>query len=251
MALSAEERKRYARQLSLREIGEHGQERLGIGRVLVVGAGGLGSPATLYLTSAGVGTIGIMDADRVELSNLQRQLLHFTADVGHSKVESALAKLKALNPHVRLVGHSERLSPSNAQRILRDYDFVVDATDSFASKFLIADACHRANTPYSHAGIRAFLGQTMTVQPGRTACYRCIFDRPPDEPAGLVPQGPLGAVPGVIGAIQATEAIKWLLGIGSLLTDKLLIYEALPSSFRSVPVKRNPYCPLCGEGGDL
>jgi len=248
MALSSEERGRYARHLSLPEIGEPGQERLRAGRVLVVGAGGLGSSAALHVAAAGVGTVGIMDADRVELSNLQRQLLHSTADVGRPKVESAVAALLALNPHVRAVGYAERLTADNASRILGDYEFIVDATDNFDSKFLIADGCHAAGKPYSHAGIQAFLGQTFTVLPGRTACYRCIFDAPPDEPCGQPPQGPLGVVPGVIGTIQAAEAIKYLLGIGGLLTDRLLVYDALRSAFRSVLLKRNPGCRLCGEG---
>jgi len=171
MPLTAEERDRYARHLALPEIGEQGQERLRGGSVLVVGAGGLGSPAALYLAAAGVGTLGIADADVVEMSNLQRQLLHHTPDVGRPKVESTAAKLRALNPHVHVRAYAARLSLTNAQSILQDYDFVVDATDNFESKFLIADACHRARKPYSHAGILRFLGQTMTVHPGVTACY--------------------------------------------------------------------------------
>jgi len=247
MPLSAEEQDRYARHLALPEIGEQGQERLRGGSVLVVGAGGLGSPAALYLAAAGVGTLGIADADVVETSNLQRQLLHHTPDVGRRKVKSAVEKLRALNPHVNVRPHVERLSPANAERILADYHFVVDATDNFTAKFLIADTCHRVRKPYSHAGIRRFLGQTMTVHPGLTTCYRCVFDSPPEEPDGLRPQGPLGAVPGVIGAIQATEGIKYLLGIGTPLTNTLLVYEALEMTFRRVPVQRNPECPLCGE----
>ena len=248
MPLTAEERDRYARHLTLSEIGEQGQKRLRGGAVLVIGAGGLGSPAAFYLAAAGVGRLGLADSDVVETSNLQRQLLHATPDVGRRKVESAIEKLQALNPHVRLRAHAERFSPSNAKRILHDYGFVVDATDNFASKFLIADVCHRARKPYSHAGILRFLGQTMTVYPGVTACYRCVFAAPPDESAGLRPQGPLGAVPGVIGAIQATEAIKYLLGVGELLTNTLLVYEALAMTFRRVTVKRSPDCPLCGRG---
>ena len=247
MSFSLEERDRYARQLILPEIGEAGQERLRAGGVLVVGAGGLGSPAALYLAAAGVGTLGIADADVVETSNLQRQLLHNTSDVGRLKAESAAEKLRALNPHVHVRLHVERLSPVNSERILGGYDFVVDATDNFTAKFLIADACHCARKPYSHAGILGFLGQTMTVHPGVTACYRCVFDSPPDEPAGLRPQGPLGAVPGVIGAIQATEAIKYLLGIGAPLLNTILVYEALKMTFRRVPVRRSPECRLCGE----
>jgi len=247
MPLTAEERDRYARHLTLPEIGEQGQERLRAGRVLVVGAGGLGSPAALYLAAAGVGTLGIADADVVETSNLQRQLLHATPDVGRRKVISAMEKLRALNPHVRLRAHDERLSAANAERVFPDYDFIIDATDNFASKFLIANACHRTRKSYSHAGILRFLGQTMTVHPGVTACYCCIFDSLPEEPAALRPQGPLGTVPGVIGAIQATEGIKHLLGIGSPLTNTLLVYEALGMTFRRAPVRRRPECPLCGE----
>ena len=248
MSLTAEERDRYARHLTLPEIGEQGQERLRTGRVLIVGVGGLGSPAAYYLAAGGVGELGLADADVVETSNLQRQLLHSTPDVGRGKVESAMEKLRALNPHVRLRAHAERLSRANAEQILHDYDFVVDATDNFESKFLIADACHRSRKPYSHAGILRFLGQTMTVYPGATACYRCIFDTSPDDSTGLPPQGPLGVVPGVIGAIQATEAIKHFLRIGQPLTNTLLVYEALPMTFRRVAVSRNPECPLCGRG---
>jgi molybdopterin/thiamine biosynthesis adenylyltransferase len=251
MPLSAEERERYSRQLTLPEIGEEGQKRLRAGRVLIVGAGGLGSPAAFYLVAAGVGNIGIMDGDVVEISNLQRQILHATDDIGRHKVDSAIRTLRALNPHVRLLGHKERLSPLNAEQVLSDYDFVVDATDNFSSKFLIADACHGSRKPYSHAGIFRFLGQTMTVLPGKTACYRCVFDSEPDAqaPAGNPPQGPLGAVPGVIGAIQATEAIKSILGVGQPLTNTLLVYEALEMTFRRIPVKRNINCILCGANG--
>ncbi|MEI6148477.1 MAG: HesA/MoeB/ThiF family protein [bacterium] len=246
MLFTGEERDRYARHLTLPEIGENGQARLRAGSVLVVGAGGLGSPAALYLAAAGVGTLGLVDADVVDTSNLQRQLLHATSDVGRLKVDSAAEKLRALNPHVRLRTYAERFSEANADRILHEYSFVVDATDSFQSKFLIADVCHRAGKTYSHAGILGFSGQTMTVIPNVTTCYRCVFISPPEEPAGARPQGPLGVVPGVIGAIQATEAIKYLLGVGTLLTNSVLVYDALELTFRRVPVRRNPECPLCG-----
>jgi len=246
MSLTDDQRRRYARHLNLAEIGEAGQERLRAGRVLVVGTGGLGSPAAFYLAAAGVGTLGLMDGDVVELSNLQRQIMHRAVDIGRPKVESAAETLRALNPEIRLELYPERLTSANAPAILDRYDFVVDAVDNFPSKFLIADACHAAGKPYSHAGILQFLGQTMTVHPGRTACYRCLFDAPPTETPASGPRGPLGVVPGVIGTIQAGEAIKHLLGIGKPLTDCLLVYEALSASFRRIPVRRNPACRLCG-----
>jgi len=218
------------------------------GRVLVVGVGGLGSPASLYLAAAGVGTLGLVDPDAVELSNLQRQILHATPDLARVKVASASAKLNALNPDVRVRTYAERLTEANAAALLRDYDFVIDATDNFAARFLVADACHAAHTPYCHGGILRFVGQCLTVIPGKTPCYRCVFERPPaPEPGDAGPAGPLGVVPGVIGAIQATEAIKCLLGCGTLLTGRILVFDALRMSFREAPVKRNPRCPLCGE----
>ena len=245
MTLSTEQRERYARHLSLPEIGEAGQMRLGAARVLVVGVGGLGSPAAYYLVAAGVGTVGLADGDRVDPSNLQRQILHATKDVGRLKVESAAEKLIALNPNVCVRPHLDRLTRGNAAGVFSAYDFVVDATDNFASKFMIADVCHELKKPYSHAGILKFMGQTMTVLPGRTACYRCVFEKEPPESPGK-PQGPLGSVPGVIGSIQATEAVKFSLGIGDLLTDSLLIYDALGMTFRRLQVKKNEHCPLCG-----
>ena len=211
--------------------------------MLIIGTGGLGSPAAYYLAAAGLSTIGLMDSDVVELSNLQRQILHFTADLGRPKISSAEDKLKMLNPDVQIKTYPFRLTPKNARTILCDFDFVIDATDNFGSKIVIAHACHSAGKPYSHAGILRFFGQTMTVIPGQTACYRCVFDSPPEDHS--VPQGPLGAVPGVIGAIQATEAIKYLLNIGHLLANRLLTFDALKMKFREVPVKRNPHCRLC------
>jgi len=243
MPLNAQQQERYARHLALPEIGEAGQEKLGKSRVLIIGTGGLGSPAAYYLAAAGIGTLGLMDSDVVELSNLQRQLLHFTPDVGRPKTESAGEKLRALNPDIHILAYPSRLTSENAPDILRDWDFIIDATDNFPSKILIADACHAAKKPYSHAGILRFFGQTMTVIPGKTACYRCVFDSPPEDPK--TPQGPLGAVPGVIGAIQATEAIKYMLQLGDLLFNRLLTFDALKMKFREVPVKRNPDCRLC------
>jgi molybdopterin/thiamine biosynthesis adenylyltransferase len=229
-------------------VGGKGQARLLAGKVLLVGAGGLGSPAALYLAAAGVGTLGLIDGDKVDLSNLQRQVIHFTADLGTPKVASAAAKMRAINPDVRVRTYEERLTAANALAILRDYDFVIDGTDNFPSKFLVADACHFAGKPYSHAGILRFDGQTMTVKPGETACYRCVFNAPP--PPGAVPScsqaGVLGVLAGVIGTLQAAEAAKFLLEQGELLTNSLLVYNALKVSFRRVPLKRNPNCPLCG-----
>lgn len=249
MNLTEEQIERYSRHIILSEIGGKGQEKLLAGSVLLVGAGGLGSPAGLYLAAAGVGTLGVIDADVVDLTNLQRQILHFTDDVGRPKVESAAAKMQAINPDVQVRTYRERLTAENALDILADYDFVIDGTDNFPAKFLVADACHFAGKPYSHAGILRFDGQTMTVKPGETACYRCVFNGPP--PPGVVPScsqaGVLGVLAGVMGTLQATEAIKFLLEQGTLLTDALLVYNASDLSFRKVPVKRNPQCPLCGE----
>jgi molybdopterin/thiamine biosynthesis adenylyltransferase len=245
MGLTEPQRERYARQLSLPEIGVKGQEKLAAGRVVLVGLGGLGSAAGYYLAAAGVGTLGLVDDDVVALSNLQRQILHRSADLGRPKVESAAEALRALNPDLQVLPLRLRLTPDNATTILRDCDFVIDATDTFASKFLIADACQALAKPYSHGGINRFLGQTMTVLPGRTACYRCLFPQPLPEAPDATPVGPLGTVPGIIGCIQATEAVKFLLGVGELVTDRMLTCDALRLVFRSVPVTRNPGCPLC------
>jgi molybdopterin-synthase adenylyltransferase len=244
MNLNERRRRRYSRHLSLPEIGEQGQEKLLGSRVLVIGAGGLGSPAAFYLAAAGVGTLGIMDGDTVDLSNLQRQILHTTDSLGSLKAGSAQQRISALDPDIHVEPYPFRLTEENFPGILSRYDFVVDATDNFGSKFLIARACHGTGKAYSHAGIRNFHGQTITVMPGRTACYRCVFHE-----AGILdstaPQGPVGALPGVIGSIQAIEAIKYILGIGTLLTDTLLTFDALTASFRKVRVRRDPDCPIC------
>jgi molybdopterin/thiamine biosynthesis adenylyltransferase len=236
---------RYSRQMILPGFGARGQGKLLNGKVLVVGAGGLGSPAGFYLAAAGVGTIGLVDFQKVSLSNLQRQIAHTTRDIGRAKVKSAAARFKALNPDVRIREHKMRFTAQNAQSILADYDFVLDCTDNFDSKFLIADACHFARKPYSHAGIVGYEGQTMTVIPGKTACYRCVFGAPPQEKSPHRQSPVLGCVPAVIGSIQATEAIKFLLGTGELLTNRLLVFDALGMQFRTVKLRRNRKCPLC------
>lgn len=241
--MNSDQQVRYARHISLPQIGVEGQQTLLESRVLVIGAGGLGSPAALYLAAAGVGEIGLIDADVVDLSNLQRQILHATPDLDVPKVDSAARKLVALNPEVKVVPYQARFQMENAGKWLPHYQIVLDATDNFASKFAVAAACHQHQTPYVHAGILAFQGQVMTVLPGRTACYRCVFGDA--APAPGVPAGPMGPVPGVIGAIQAMEAIKYLLGMGELLTDRLLVFNALAMRFREVPLTRNPRCPVC------
>lgn len=243
-----EELQRYSRHILLQDVGVEGQERIRQGKVLIVGAGGLGAPVSLYLAAAGVGTIGIVDGDVVDLSNLQRQVVHFTKDVGTPKVESAKEKIQAINPNVKVNTYKEFLMADNALDIVKDYDFVVDGTDNFPVKFLINDACVMAGKPFSHGGILRFEGQTFTHLPG-TACYRCMFNAPP--PAGSVPTcsqaGVLGAIAGMLGTIQAAETLKYLTGVGELLTNKLLTFNAKTMDFRKIKTRHNPKCPLCGE----
>ena len=249
MALSDSQIERYSRHIILKEVGGKGQQKLLDARVLIIGAGGLGAPIALYLAAAGVGTIGIADADDVDLSNLQRQVIHFTPDIGKPKVVSAREKIEAINPDVRVRTYQEWISAANIREIIEEYDFVVDGTDNFAAKFLINDACVLAGKPYSHGGILQFVGQTITVLPGQSTCYRCIFPTPP--PKDAIPTcsqaGVIGVLPGVIGSLQATEAIKYNLGTGDLLTGRLLTYDALRMKFREVPINRNSRCPVCGE----
>lgn len=246
---SDEQIERYSRHIILKEVGGKGQKKLLDGRVLIIGAGGLGSPIALYLAAAGVGTIGIADADCVDLSNLQRQVIHQTPDIGKPKVLSAREKMEAINPDVRVVTYQSWVSADNILEMIGDYDFVIDGTDNFAAKFLINDACVMAGKPYSHGGILSFFGQTITVLPGESSCYRCVFPKPP--PRDAIPTcsqaGVIGVLPGVLGTIQATEAIKFLLGKGELLAGRLLTYDALEMRFREVSLSRNPKCPLCGE----
>lgn len=249
MGLTEQQIERYSRQIILEEVGGAGQERLLSSKVLIVGAGGLGAPVGLYLAAAGVGTIGIIDYDKVDLTNLQRQIIHHTADIGIEKVDSAKAKIQAINPEVTVQTYKMRVTADNIAEIIQQYDFVIDGTDNFPAKFLINDACYFEKVPFSHAGILQFGGQLITVLPGETTCYRCIFRSPP--PDGVVPScsqaGVLGVLAGVIGSLQATEAIKYLLNMGELLTNTLLTYNALTMEFRKVKLNRNPNCPLCGS----
>lgn len=245
MSLTDEQNERYRRNIILDEIGIAGQEKLLASKVLIVGLGGLGSPAALYLAAAGVGTIGLLDGDVVDLTNLQRQLLHHTSDLGKRKVESAAATIEDLNPDVAVRIHDTWAKAENLGSIVRQYDFVIDAVDNFAAKFLINDACCAEQVAFCHAGILEFEGQLMTVLPGRTPCYRCVFSEPPSASGSR--RGVLGVLPGVIGALEATEAMKYLLGLGGLLTDTLMTYNALTATFRKVPLVRDPSCPACGS----
>lgn len=253
MSLAMEDIERYSRQILLKQVGGKGQEKLLASSVLVVGAGGLGSPVALYLAAAGVGTIGLIDGDNVDITNLQRQIAHFTDDIGTPKVESAAEKMRAINPGIDVSTYNERAFAYNVLEIVKQYDFVIDGTDNFPAKFLINDACVFAGIPFSHAGILRFDGQLFTVLPGQSACYRCVFGGPP--PAGAVPTcsqaGVLGAVAGVIGSLQATEALKYLLGTGELLTNRMLVFDALGMRFREVQFKHNPKCPICGDNPSI
>ncbi len=253
MGLTEQQIERYSRNIILEKLGGIGQEKLLSSKVLIVGAGGLGSPAALYLAAVGVGKIGIVDGDKVELTNLQRQIIHRTADVGVDKVISAENKIREINPDIKVKTHNLRVRANNIGEVIKEYDFIIDATDNFATKFLINDACYFEKVPYSHAGVIQFEGQLITVLPGETACYRCIFNSPPPPNNELSPSqvGVLGVVPGVIGSLQATEAIKYLLGIGDLLTNTLMIYNALTMEFRKVRLNRNPDCPLCGNNPQI
>lgn len=247
MNLTESQLDRYLHHIILKDIGGEGQRRLLAAKVLIVGAGGLGSPAALYLAAAGVGTIGICDDDCVELSNLQRQIIHSTKDIGRSKAESAVEKMRAINPDVRVAPHAERLTDQNAISIISDYDFVIDGTDNFPSKFLINDGCVARKKPYSHGGVVGFKGQVFTYVAG-SLCLRCVFDRPP-EPGCVMDcrgSGILGAAAGIIGAIQAAEAIKYILGRGDLLTNRILTVDALKMEFRTIPIERSQTCPTCG-----
>ncbi len=239
---------RYARHLALTEIGAAGQQRLSAGSVLVVGAGGLGSPAALYLAAAGIGTIGLVDHDRIELSNLQRQILFATDEIGQGKAATAGARLSALNPSVRIDSHEVKLTAGNVMELFRDYDVIIDGTDRLATRYLINDACVLLGKPLVSAAIHRFEGQAMTYLPGKSPCYRCLY---PESPEDLIPNcdtaGVLGVLPGVMGSLQATEAIKILLGIGETLAGRLLVYDALALKFDEFRFARRTDCAVCGD----
>jgi adenylyltransferase/sulfurtransferase len=245
--LSHDELIRYSRHLLLSEVGVGGQARLKAARVLIVGAGGLGSPAALYLTAAGVGAIGIVDADAVDLTNLQRQVLHGTASIGQAKVASAEARLRDLNPHVRVEAIEERLTSANALEVVREFDVVADGSDNFPTRYLVNDACVLEGKPNAYAAILRFDGQASLFAP-EGPCYRCLFAEPP--PAGLVPScaeaGVVGALPGLLGSIQALEVLKRILGVGDSLLGRLLLVDALRMRMREIEVRRDPDCPVCG-----
>ncbi len=250
MEFTKKQLERYSRQIVMKEIGVEGQEKLTEAKVLIIGAGGLGSPAALYLAAAGIGKIGIADSDIVGLSNLQRQLMHTTSDLGRPKVESAKETLQQINPDVSIQTYNEFISSDNIAGIIADYDFVLDCTDNFEAKFLINDACVIADKPFTHAGVTGFQGQLMTVIPHETSCYRCIFQAPPPE--GAVPScaeaGIIGAAAGVVGSLQALEAIKYITGAGDLLTGKLLTFDALTMKFRTVKLPpRGSGCAVCAN----
>ncbi len=250
MNLTESQIERYSRHIILKDVGGIGQEKILKGSVLIIGAGGLGSPAALYLAAAGVGRIGIVDGDRVDLSNLQRQVIHFTEDLGKPKIESAKRKMLAINPDIQVESYETIVTSSNIMELINKYDFILDGTDNFSAKFLINDACVMAQKPFSHGGILRFDGQAMTYLPGQ-ACYRCVFkDLPPKDAIPSCSQaGVLGAVAGMLGTIQAAEAIKYLIGKqeGNLLVNRLYIFNALSMEVRTVRFKRNPQCPVCSE----
>lgn len=249
MALTKEQKERYIRHITLKGVGEEGQEKLLNSKVLVIGAGGLGSPVSMYLAAAGIGTIGIADNDEVDLSNLQRQIIHSSSDIGRAKVLSAKETMESLSPYVKVNTYKTFIGEDNIDGIIADYDFVIDATDNFESKFLINDACVRGKKPFCHGGILGFEGQLMTYVPEKGPCYRCVFgDMPPKEDVLTCKEvGIIGVLPGVIGTLQATEAVKYLLGIGELLTGYLMTYNALDMTFRKIKLPdRVDGCSACG-----
>jgi molybdopterin/thiamine biosynthesis adenylyltransferase/rhodanese-related sulfurtransferase len=253
VAMTAEQKERYRRHLVIPEVGEAGQARLLASRVLLLGAGGLGSPAALYLAAAGVGTLGVVDSDVVDLSNLQRQVLHSTKTVGQPKTASAAAALAALNPDVKVVPFQERLTADNVLRILDGFDVVVDGGDNFPTRYLLNDASVLRGVPVVHGSVYRFEGQVTVFWPGRGPCYRCLYPQPP--PADLAPScaeaGVLGVLPGVVGLLQATETLKILLGKGEPLVGRLLAYDALAGSFHELRARRDPACPVCRPGAEI
>jgi sulfur-carrier protein adenylyltransferase/sulfurtransferase len=248
VALTSPEIQRYARHLIMPEVAMQGQQRLKAAKVLCIGTGGLGSPLSLYLAAAGVGTLGLVDFDVVDVSNLQRQIIHFTDDVGRPKIASAEAKLKAINPAIEIVRHEHAVDSSNALEMFAGYDVIVDGTDNFPTRYLVNDACVLLGKPNVYGSIFRFDGQATVFYPPEGPCYRCLYPEPP--PPDLVPNcaegGVLGILPGLIGVVQATETVKLILGTGNPLIGRLLLYDALEMSFREMKVRKNPKCPICG-----
>ncbi len=248
MILTPDQVNRYSRHIIMGDVGSKGQRNLLGAKALIIGAGGLGSPSAIYLALAGVGTIGIVDFDVVEISNLQRQILHHTSDIGRPKLDSARDNIISYNPDTNVVLHEVRLESHNAREIISQYDLVINGADNFATRYLVNDACYLEGKPLVDGSILIFDGQATLFLPGQ-GCYRCLFPEPP--PPGLVPNcaeaGVLGALTGLVGSIQATEALKLILGIGESLVSRLLLIDALSMSFREVRLKRNPSCPLCGD----
>ena len=249
VTLSETQKERYSQHLMLSEIGESGQKKLLEAKILVVGLGGLGSPIGYYLAAAGIGHLGIIDPDVVDISNLQRQILHSTPTIGMPKPDSAEATINALNPDVKITKHAGRLTAENAADIVRGYDIVIDACDNLPTRYVMNDACHAANKPLVHGSIFQFEGRATVFLPDEGPCYRCLYLEPP--PAELMPGptdiGLLGVLPGVIGVVEATEAIKLVLGLGETLVGKLLIYDALNMEFQKLDIRKNPDCPVCGR----
>src|SRR6266567_3305236 len=246
--LTTDELSRYSRHLILPEVGMQGQQRLKAARVLCVGTGGLGSPLAFYLAAAGIGTLGLVDFDVVDASNLQRQIIHSTKDIGRKKLDSAEEKLKALNPHMKIVKYNTMLLSNNAMEIFKDFDIVADGTDNFPTRYLVNDACVLLGKPNVYASIFRFEGQATVFYAKEGPCYRCLYPEPP--PPGLVPScaegGVLGVLPGIVGSIQALETIKLILGKGRTLIGRLLLFDALDLKFRELKLRKNPECPVCG-----
>ena len=238
---------RYSRQIILNEVGIEGQQKLSKSKVLVIGAGGLGSPALYYLASAGIGTIGIVDFDVVGISNLQRQIIHFTGDLGKRKVDSAAEKLKALNPEICISSRHLRINEDNIEEIIKEYDVVLDSTDNIPARYLISDCCFLLGKPLVEAAVTGFIGTIFTIIPGKSPCYRCLYPEPPAN--GVVPScsetGIIGMVAGTIGSLQALEALKLILGIGDTISGRVLYFDGLNSSFNNINVERSESCPLC------
>jgi len=251
--LSQSELLRYGRHLVMPEVTAAGQEKLKAARVLCVGAGGLGSPLTMYLAAAGIGTLGLVEYDDVDLSNIQRQILYATADVGRPKLDAAAERLAGINPHVEIVRHATRLASDNVMSIVAGYDLVIDGTDNFPTRYLVNDACVLAGKPNVYGSVFRFEGQVAVFDAARGPCYRCLFPEPP--PPGAVPScaegGVLGVLPGIIGTLQALEAIKWILGLGEGLAGRLVLFDALAFEFREVRLRKDPDCVVCGENASI